>query len=93
VISRIRELNGTLSRLERKLDDFTLDFEETVNRVNKSLRRIAAERARIEVQDHPEPEGAEPVALPPDGNGPRGVLSERQRQIQQTILKRRAGLQ
>jgi hypothetical protein len=93
VLSRIRELNGTLSRLERKLDDFTLDFEETVNRVNKSLRRIASERARIEAQDHPEPEGADPASPPVDGSGPHGNLSERQRQIQQQILRRRAGMQ
>jgi hypothetical protein len=90
---KLRDLNATLARLERKLDEFSLDFEETVNKVNKSLRRIASERATIERANHPEAPEAEALpSTPADGN--RGnLLSDRQRQIQQQILKRRAGLQ
>lgn len=87
---KVLELQDRVEKLERELRDAKLDFEELYDRCKRLLGRTVKERERIE---HGTPQ--ETTVTPEGGNGrlPQGgMLTERQKEIQQNILRRRGGL-
>jgi hypothetical protein len=84
---RLSRLEERCEKLEQDLRTANLDFDELYQKCRKLLGRTVKERASIEAHTET-PEG--PRVLSQAGVT-RGPLTERQRQIQQEILKRRAG--
>jgi hypothetical protein len=79
-----------IEQIKRELRDLTVDLPELQRKMVRVLRNTARERARMEELDQPTEERIAPPASQ-SGNGPHTLLSPRQKQIQQEILKRRAG--
>jgi hypothetical protein len=79
-----------IEQIKRELRDLTVDLPELQRKMVRVLRNTARERARMEELDTPTEERVT-AAKPEVGNGPHMLLSPRQKQIQQEILKRRAG--
>lgn len=82
LVERVAELEQRQDRLELQMDDL------------KSLyRRLLSRHSQDNVQ--PREEVARPEAVPTatgaHGSSPHGLLNPRQREIQQDILRRRAG--
>lgn len=96
--SRYKKLLGLISgqqegleKLQRDLKALQLDWENTYDKLRTMMQRIAkrAEAVQQSEEDSPLPEMGAP------GNGGQimhGALSPRQRQIQQDVLRRRAGM-
>jgi len=86
--SRVSRLEERLAKLESELKQATLDFDELWQKCRKLLGRTVKERVSIESAHQPEE-----VVEVPNGQGgtPRGFLTERQKQFQQQILRRRGG--
>jgi hypothetical protein len=88
-VSALREEVGDLRREIRAL---RLEWDDFYDKGAKILRRIGRERVRLESTEETETPSETPVDSSPlalVGGG----LTPRQKAIQQTILKRRAGLQ
>lgn len=96
-LARVTELQGEFEGLKRKFSTLSLEWEEFHEKVVKTLRRIALERAKIEEHEEekssPHTEGPV-IEATSGGNGssPSGFLTDRQKAIQQQILLRRAHL-
>jgi hypothetical protein len=80
--------------IERHIKALEIDWEDTYDRIRKVLQRLNKRAEFIEKHD--------PELIAPVGNGPQtprqadrtpigGFLSDRQREIQQQILRRRGG--
>lgn len=86
--SKLSRLEERLEKLESDLRSATLDFDELYAKCRKLLGRTVKERASIEAAQ----ERKEEVVSVPDGSGNvRGFLTDKQRIIQQQILRRRGG--
>lgn len=88
---RLGVLEAEVEQIKRELRELTVDLPELQRKMVRVLRNTARERARMEELDTPDKSG-EPT--PPDAaaavpGGP--FLTPRQRQVQQSILRRRAG--
>jgi hypothetical protein len=93
---RTRELVGDLvehcERLKRRVDALELDYEALYDKVRSALQRISkraevVEKAHAEAPDLQDSGAAMPSAAPDGG----GLLTARQKQIQQQVLRRRMG--
>lgn len=86
---RISKLEERFEKLERDLKAAYLDWDDVYAKCRKLLGRTVKERANLErIEEAPEetgPQLAEPAAQP------GRLLTARQMQLQQTILRRRAG--
>jgi len=86
--SRVSRLEDRIEKLESDLKAAALDFDELYAKCRKLLGRTVKERASIEAAE----ERKEEPVLVPDGSGNvRGFLTDKQRIIQQQILRRRGG--
>lgn len=93
IFSAFRSNTDLLERLEaveRKLRSSELDWDELYDKCKRLLGRVAKERANMERTAEAEETPASTETQPSQGNG---RLNPRQREIQQAILRRRAGLQ
>lgn len=87
---RIEELEEGLKRVTRDLQALELEWGNVYDKLRKAMGRIVKSRAIIEAKEPDQ----EPVPVAPQvvGRGHvGGLLTDRQRDIQQQILKRRAG--
>ncbi len=85
----VRGLTEGLENLERQMKGLRLDWESTYDKLQRMAQRVAK---RAEVVE--KAEGAE-QETGVDGDAPGAIhsgLTSRQKQVQQTILRRRAGL-
>lgn len=86
---RLKELEEELSETRSEVKALRIEWDETYEKLLKLYRKTAAERAKLEKQDSPEP--SIPDVEPQQGNGSEGsLLSPKQKLIQQQILRRRA---
>lgn len=81
-----------MESLERRFKGLELEWGDTYDKLRRALSRIAKTRAIMEAKES-ETEAAE---LSPEATGSRptpvgGFLTEKQKVIQQQILRRRAG--
>jgi predicted transcriptional regulator len=84
------ELQERVEKLERELRVVQLDWDELYAKCKKLLGRVAKERATMEKLE-PENAPAE-TELSPGEPSRFGGLTPRQRELQQQILRRRAGV-
>jgi len=83
---RLSRLEERIEKVENALKTAELDFDELYAKCRKLLGRTVKERASVEA--HTEDRAAAPQPIRPQA-GP--LLSDRQREIQQAILRRRTG--
>lgn len=86
---RLQALEEDFQKLHRDFLSLELEWSNVYDKLRKVLGRVVKSRAIIE-----QAEGQEAVEQPPIptmGTGVHGLLTPHQRQIQQNILKRRAG--
>jgi hypothetical protein len=86
---RIAELEDVCAHLSHRMDEEDLKYTELRARTKRLLDRTEKAAIRVESGEEPQANGEAAAVTSP---GPLGRLSEHQRQIQQQILKRRAGL-
>jgi len=86
---RISELEDVSAHLSGRMDEEELKYIELRARCKRLLDRTEKAAARVDSKDSIEANG-ETVAGPETMHG--GRLSEHQREIQQKILRRRAGI-
>jgi hypothetical protein len=87
--SKVSRLEERLEKLESDLRAATLDFDELYQKTRKLLGRTVKERASMEALQTSKPE--EPAPLPDGSGNVRGFLTPHQKEMQQQILRRRAG--
>ena len=89
---RISELEERVAKLRRDLDDRDLDWVDMRARCKRLLDRTEKAQRAIESRDGGDVQ--EPANAPPNGAGtsPGRFLTPHQLEMQQKILKRRAGL-
>jgi hypothetical protein len=88
---RVSELERVVAAVDKRSQDAELNVADLYERCRNLLKKTARERVRIEAAETP----TDPEAAPSPSNGqlPQGgSLTERQRTIQQQILRRRAGI-
>lgn len=85
---RLNRLEERLEKVENDLRTANLDFDELYQKCRKLLGRTVKERGMIESAQEEKQSG--PQVVPASGSM-GGPLTERQKQIQQQILRRRAG--
>ena len=86
-------LRDEVESLARKQKALQLEWDDFYDKAAKILRRIGRERVKLEEgETATPPEASQEAPSSPNGT-PHGFLTERQRAIQQQILRRRAGLQ
>jgi chromosome condensin MukBEF MukE localization factor len=80
-------------KLKRRVDALELDYEALYDKVRSALQRVSKRAEVVEkAAQHDTP--PELTAMPSTGqNGSGAGLSDHQRQVQQQILRRRAGMQ
>jgi chromosome segregation ATPase len=91
---RIAELEDVVTKLHRKMEDCELDWADMRARCKRLLDRTEKAAARVAQAE----EGVESTAagtgegiVASNGAMHHGPLSEHQKQIQQQVLRRRAG--
>jgi hypothetical protein len=88
---RISSMEETLEKLSSGFQSLELEWINAYAKLKKIVGRINKEASKIEsAEEHSL--GDAPVDAQP-GNDPGRLLTPRQRQIQQQILKRRANVQ
>jgi hypothetical protein len=89
----LSDLTERLETVERQVKASRLEWEDTYDRLRRLMGRVAKRALRDEAkvgngEDETEPQ----LELTSDTRGPTGgMLTPRQRQIQQEILRRRGG--
>ena len=89
----IAALDDRIETLERQLKAVKLDWESTYDKLHRLAQRIAKRAERAEALE-PSEDGQDSSAPPADSGAPQlgAGLSQRQREIQQQILRHRAGM-
>src|SRR5713226_4448821 len=90
-LGRLSDAEERLAKLESALEERDLDWVDMRARCRRLLDRTEKAARRVESAEGGE---VEETATPPNGNvaSPGRLLTPHQREIQQQILKRRAGL-
>lgn len=90
---RVKKLEESLSALESLVKAAQLDWDELYDRMRRTLGRVEKSRAIVQkAEQSAAHEATEPDPSAGNGRLPQGgLLSDRQKQIQQQILRRRAG--
>jgi hypothetical protein len=86
---RLKELEDVVTHIAHRMDEEELKYVELRARTKRMLDRTEKAQARVDSKDSIEANGETVEVTNP---GPLGRLSDHQRQVQQLILKRRAGL-
>jgi hypothetical protein len=81
-----------LESLERRFKTIVADVDEYFQMVRRAENRIKKKQAEVESQPDQPTNGTEDLAVFPGTATPGPLMSPRQKQIQQQILRRRAGL-
>lgn len=87
---RVLQLQGDFERLERDFKKLELEWNDTYDKLRRTMARIVKSRAIIEAKENGEETaipGTPTLSVSPAG----GLLSPHQKEIQQAILRRRAG--
>jgi len=88
MFGRLNKLEEKLAKLERKVDDRDLDWVDMRARCKRLLDRTEkAARVVTEATTAEEPANGSPPSTPSTG-----FLSDRQKLIQQQIMRRRGGM-
>jgi len=88
---RIEALAERLETLEHDFKEMRLDWNTVYDKVVKAMNRTIRSRAIIESREQQEEEAAATPAPSGRGNGSGRLLTPRQMNLQQEILRRRAG--
>ncbi len=89
---RLEDAEEELRKLRRKQEEIEIEWINFLDKAKRMLGRIVKRAELVErAEESEEPAAERQVHLAPPQAPPGGGLSERQRQIQQTILRRRAG--
>jgi len=86
--NRLSKLEEDYARLKRDFDGLEVDMAELYDKVKKAMGRYVKNKALIEAHDA-QAAGLPQPPIPENGQG--HLLTDRQRVIQQEILRRRAG--
>ncbi len=86
---RVGQLEEDLNKLRRDFQALELEWGNVYDKLRKAMGRIVKSRAIIEQAE--DRETVEQPPIPTMGTGVHGLLTPRQRELQQNILKRRAG--
>lgn len=86
--SRVSELEQALNKLKTDFERLEFEWIQTRHSLKKLAGRLAKSEALEQAREEPRAE-APPLEVP---NGQGGLLNDRQRNIQQQILRRRAGM-
>lgn len=89
---RLEALENDFLKLTRDFQGLELEWVNVYSKLKKIMGRIVKSEAIMAAQEEkltPGPE--EPTSLQPGPGVPHGFLTSRQREIQQVILRRRAG--
>jgi hypothetical protein len=88
----LKDLEERLIRFETRVKAVEIEWEDTYEKIRRTLARINQRYGKVEAAEAAHKESAQQDLLPVTTNGQAGrLLTERQKQIQQEILKRRAG--
>jgi len=87
---RLSKLEEDYARLKRDFDALEVDMADLYDKVKKAMGRYVKNKALIEAQAERQAEEQTLVPLTGDGQT-HSLLTDRQRVIQQEILRRRAG--
>lgn len=87
---RLDVLEDDLKRLQRDFQALELEWGNVYDKLRKAMGRIVKSRAIIEAREDAE-EAVGPKAVPSNNPPGGGFLNPRQKEIQQQILRRRAG--
>lgn len=88
---KLKQLEEDFEQLTHRFKMLEMEWIDTYDKVRKAMGRVVKDRAIIEQHEtSSKPELPEPALVNPDDH--RGFLTERQKIIQQQILRRRAGL-
>lgn len=86
---RIRDLEERCETLERAIKNIRAEWDDTYDKVRVSMARIVKRAAVVEASEEPRAPRQAPLEIPRnDGR----MLSPHQREMQDEILRRRAGL-
>lgn len=89
---KVSDLSERLEKLERAFKALQFEWDDTYDKLRRAMGRIVKTHAKIvESENGEEAAHAEVPARDIVGATPGGFLTQRQRQVQQMILKRRAG--
>lgn len=89
-LGRISELEERVTKLEGELSDKDLDWLDMRARCRRLLDRTEKAAARVQSAEGGQTQETAPLALSPSNGGGR-LLTPHQLEVQQHILKRRAG--
>lgn len=87
---RLSELEDVCAHLSHRMDEEELKYVELRARTKRMLDRTEKAQARVESVEQSTENGETATDLPQAMRG--GRLSDHQKQIQQQILRRRAGM-
>jgi len=88
---RVKSLEESLGRLERAFQQLDLEWVNAYGKFRKIASRISHDQDVIDSR-HSETGTADGDSPPPGGNTIGGPMSAHQKQVQQQILRRRAGI-
>ena len=95
IFSRSESLSGLRDEVERlstKVKALQTEWDDFYDKAAKILRRIGRDRAKLEESESTQQPNGEAQNESPE-QAPFGFLTPRQREAQQKILRRRAGMQ
>ncbi len=87
---RISELEEDFASVKRRVESLQLDFEQLYDKVKRGMQRWSKRQEFVEKAE--EAQQAAQLTATPISAGPfGGQFTDRQKEIQQRILRRRAG--
>jgi actin-like ATPase involved in cell morphogenesis len=89
---RVRQLEEDLEKLRGSFKALQLEWDDVYDKLRRAMARIVKSRAILEAKEPTElQEGAAERGLQVLSGTPHGRLTDHQKEIQQEILRRRAG--
>jgi DNA repair exonuclease SbcCD ATPase subunit len=88
----LNDIEEHLIRFETRLKAVEVEWDDTYEKIRRTLARINHRYGKVEAAEAAHKESAQQDLLPVPTNGQAGrLLTERQKELQQQILRRRAG--
>lgn len=89
---KLKQLREDFDRLESRFKGLETEWSDVYDKLTRMMARIVKSRARMEeMEAAKETVEPTPITLSEHTGTHHGLLSERQKEIQQSILRRRAG--